>query len=227
MKTLKKSHLTWLLHVQLTLLTGYLHTHTHKNKQTNKQKKEFQKYKTISSSLHMLQLLFETDNHNSWSSWATLTLYYIMFSQYVLQSYANPSSVLSSSTYQQTNYGTSFSWNVSFKQIDRWQHNTLSPQFWWPAFSHHLQSAGITEDVMRTECGSCSSHLSVLVTVIQNDTAGLLQLVAAKQPTSLNWSRNFWQYLCTQSSCFLAETMLNLLWFRWVQISRRVLYAHI
>jgi len=172
MKSLKKSHLTWLLHVQLTLLTGYLHTHTHKNRQTNKQKKEFQKYKTISSSLHMLQLLFETDNHNSWSSWATLTLYYIMFSQYVLQSYANPSSVLSSSTNQQTNYGTSFSWNVSFKQIDRWQHNTLSPQFWWPAFSHHLQSAGITEDVMRTECGSCSSHLSVLVTVIQNDTAG-------------------------------------------------------
>jgi hypothetical protein len=163
----------------------------------------------------MLQLLFETDNHNSWSSWATLTLYYIMFSQYVLQSYANPSSVLSSSTNQQTNYGTSFSWNVSFKQIDRWQHNTLSPQFWWPAFSHHLQSAGITEDVMRTECGSCSSHLPVLVTVIQNDTAGLLQLVAAKQPTSLNWSGNFWQYLCTQSSCFLAETMLNLLWFRW------------
>jgi hypothetical protein len=38
MKTLKKSHLTWLLHVQLTLLTGYLHTHTHTH--TNKQTKE-------------------------------------------------------------------------------------------------------------------------------------------------------------------------------------------
>jgi hypothetical protein len=37
---------------------------------------------------------------------------------------------------------------------------THSPHFWWPAaLYHHLQSAGITEDVMRTECGSCSSHL--------------------------------------------------------------------
>jgi hypothetical protein len=157
----------------------------------------------------MLQLLFQTDNHNSWSSWATVTLYYIMFSQYLLQYYANPSSVLISSTNQQTNCGTSFSWIVSFKQING--NTTHSPQFWWPAF-YHLQSAGITEDVMRTECGSCSCH-TLCWWQWYKWYRGLLHLVAAKQPTSLN-SGNFWQYLCTQSSCFLAETMLNLLWFR-------------
>ncbi len=169
--------MTWPLHVELTLLTGYLHTHTHTKRQT---KERIPNYKTISS-LHMLQLLFQTDNHNSWSSWATLTLYYIMFTQYLLQYYANPSSVLISSTNQQTNCGTSFSWIVSFKQIDG--NTTHSPQFWWPAF-YHLQSAGITEDVMRTECGSCSCH-TLCWWQWYKWYRGLLQLVAAKQPTSL------------------------------------------